>query len=121
VAIYEKLLPIINSPVAKNGDWQLLRCAHAWEGNPTDVNFVAYFIAHETGDLLITVNYAAYRGQCFVQLPQALQQTGTAYLVDLLSQERYERDARDLSARGLYLDVEGFTAHIFSLRWTTST
>jgi hypothetical protein len=118
VAIYEKLLPIINSQAAKNGDWQLLRCARAWEGNPTDTNFVAYFIAHESGDLLVTVNYAAHRGQCFVQLPQALPQTGTACLTDLLSENRYERDARDLSTRGLYLDVEGFTAHIFSLSWT---
>jgi glycosidase len=116
-AIYERLLPIVNSQAGKFGTWQLLRCAPAWEGNPTNVNFVAYFIAHESGDLLVTVNNASYRGQCFVQLPQALPHEGTARLTDLLSDAHYDRDARDLSTRGLFLDVEGFTSHVFSVRW----
>jgi hypothetical protein len=69
----------------------------------------------------VTVNYASYRGQCFVELPQALPQSGNAHLKDLLSDVRYERDARDLLAKGLYLDVEGFTAHVFSVTWTTAS
>ncbi len=115
--IYSQLLPIVNSPAGKSGSWHLLRCAPAWESNPTNTNFLAYYIAHESRDLLVAVNYGNYRGQCFVQLPQALPQKGTAHLTDLLSAAEYVRDARDLSTRGLYLDVEGFTSHIFSLRW----
>jgi len=117
--IYDLLLPIINSPAGKGGSWQLLRCSPAWNGNATHANFTAYHIAHDSGDLLVTVNYASYQGQCFVQIPQALPHTGTAHLKDLLSDAEYDRDARDLSTKGLYLDVEGFRAHVFSLRWTT--
>ncbi len=115
--IYRQLLPIVNSPAGKSGSWHLLRCAPAWESNPTNTNFLAYYIAHESGDRLVAVNYGSYRGQCFVQLPQALPQKGTVHLTDLLSAAEYVRDARDLSTRGLYLDIEGFTSHIFSLRW----
>jgi glycosidase len=120
-ALYDTLLPIVNSPVGKYGAWHLLRCAPAWADNPTNENFIAYYIAHDSGDLLVTVNYASYRGQCFVELPQALPQSGNAHLKDLLSDVRYERDARDLLAKGLYLDVEGFTAHVFSVTWTTAS
>lgn len=115
-AIYDTLIPIVNSPAGKNGDWRLLRCAPAWEGNPTNHNFIAYYIAHEQEDLLITVNYANYRGQCFVQLPQGLPNTGTVRLIDKLSSATYDRSAQDLSSRGLFLDVEGFTTHIFSVQ-----
>jgi hypothetical protein len=115
--IYAHLLPIIHSPAGKEGMWNLLLCAPAWEGNPTNSNFIAYHIAHESGDLLVAVNYASYRGQCFVKTPREFPQTGTTLLRDLLTDERYERDANDLLTRGLYLDVEGFTAHVFSLSW----
>jgi hypothetical protein len=115
-AMYDELIPIINSPASKNGHWHLLRCAPAWEKNPTHTNFIAYFIAHELEDLLITVNYASYRGQCFVQFPQGLPNVGTVRLVDKLSTATYERPAQDLSTRGLFLDVDGFTTHIFSVK-----
>jgi hypothetical protein len=114
-AFYQALLPIVNSPAAKCGEWSLLRCSPAWDGNPTHSHFIAYYIAHESGDLLVTVNYANYRSQCFVQLPQGLPARGIVRLTDRLSPAQYERDASDLLERGLFLDVEGFTAHIFSV------
>jgi hypothetical protein len=120
-ALYDKLLPIINSPAGKSGVWHLLECTTAWAGNSTNGNFVAYYIEHESGDLLVAVNYANYRGQCFAHLPRSLSHHGPVHLRDLLSEARYERDASDLLGRGLYLDVEGFTAHIFALSWTTSS
>jgi glycosidase len=120
VALYDKLLPIVNSPAGKNGAWSLLRCVTAWDGNRTNENFIAYYIAYESGDLLVAVNGAGHKGQCFVQVPQALPRIGIARLTDLLSDATYDRDASELSAQGLYLDVEGHTAHIFSVSWITS-
>jgi glycosidase len=120
IAIYDQLLPVVNSPAGKHGTWTILQCSRAWEENPTDTNFVAYYIAHESGDLLVTVNYANYRGQCFVHMPETLAVTGTVHLKDLLSDAHYERDAHELATRGLYLDVEGHTAHVFFVNWAAS-
>lgn len=117
MAFYRKLLPLVNSPAAKEGTWHLLRCAPAWDGNPTHSHFVAYYIAHESGDLLVAVNYANYQSQCFVQLPQGLPARNIVRLTDRLSPAEYERDARDLLDQGLYLDVDGFTAHVFGVRF----
>ena len=117
-AMYSQLIPIINSPASKYGGWHILRCAPAWEGNPTHANFIAYYIAHELEDLLITVNYASYRGQCLIQLPQGLPNVGTVKLIDKLSHVSYERTAQELSTRGLFLDVDGYATHIFSVQRT---
>ena len=119
VAFYQKLIPIMNCPTAKYGEWTLLPCAPAWEGNPTHSHFIAYLIAHESGPLLVTVNYANYRSQCYVQLPGKLLTEGTVHLIDQISSATYERSASDLVDKGLFLDVEGFTAHIFSVRTAT--
>jgi len=51
-----------------------------------------------------------------VQFPQGLPNVGTVRLVDKLSAATYERPAQDLSTRGLFLDVDGFTTHIFSVK-----
>ena len=115
VALYQRLLPVVNSSAGKHGAWQLLRCSPAWEGNPTHNHFVAYYISHDSGDILVAVNYANYRSQCFVQLPQGLPKVGTLRLTDHLSTASYDRAASETLERGLYLDVEGFTAHVFKV------
>ncbi len=112
---YDRLIPIMNSEVAKHGSWQLLSCAPAWEGNPTHNHFVTYYIAHPSGDMLVAVNYANYQSQCLVKLPQHANLSGKVRLTDRLSSAVYDRDSHELVDRGLYLDVEGFTAHVFSL------
>jgi hypothetical protein len=113
---YDQLIPIFNSEVAKTGTWRLLACAPAWDGNPTHSHFISYYISHPSGDLLVAVNYADYRSQCFVQIPEDTMLTGEVRLNDLLSSACYDRDSSELLSQGLYLDVEGFTAHIFSVR-----
>lgn len=115
---YERLISIMNSEAGKNGSWHLLNCNPAWDGNPTHSHFVSYYISHPAGDLLVAVNYANYKSQCLVQLPNHLKLSGKIRLADHLSSATYDRDAAELLERGLFLDVEGFTAHIFSISGT---
>src|SRR5262249_50800011 len=39
---YERLLAVLRRPVVRDGDWQLLPCESAWEGNWTSDCFVAF-------------------------------------------------------------------------------
>jgi hypothetical protein len=113
VALYAKLVPLINSDISKGGRWQLLKTDAAWDGNPTHRSFICYLISHETGDLLVAVNYAHHRGQCYVRLPEALNLPPRVQLRDTLSTDTHVRDGRELTTKGLYLDVEGFMTHAF--------
>ncbi len=111
--IYRGLLPIIQSPSAKHGAWSLLDTRQAWAGNPTNANFICYLIEHPLQTLLIAVNYASYRGQCFVRIPDRPWLEGTLEFRDKLSHERLVRGATDLLERGLFLDCSEWQTHIF--------
>jgi hypothetical protein len=114
--LYEQLLPILTSPTVTHGAWSLLECSAAWDGNPTSRNFISYLLEDEHGALVVAVNYAPYRGQCYVRLPERVLKGSQLIFDDLLSGERYERDRSDLQQRGLFLDVDGWKPHIFRLK-----
>jgi len=111
--IYRTLLPIIQSPTGKHGTWSLLDTRQAWPGNPTNGNFICYLLEHPLQTLLLAVNYAPYRGQCFVRIPDRTWLEGTIELRDKLSHERLVRGASDLLERGLFLDCGEWQSHIF--------
>ena len=71
-AFYDRLLAVLRNPAVRDGQWQLLECVPAWEGNWTWDCFLA-FAWQGTGDerLLVTVNYAPNQSQCYVRLPFA--------------------------------------------------
>ena len=69
---YNRLLAVLRRPVVRAGQWQLLDCAPAWEGNWTSDCFLAFAWQGSGGErLLVTVNYAPNRSQCYVRLPFA--------------------------------------------------
>ena len=62
--------PCSAHPTVRDGDWRLLECAPAWEGNWTSDCFVAWLWTSAAGDRrLVAVNYAANQSQCYVRLP----------------------------------------------------
>ena len=91
----------------------------AWDGNWTGDCFVA-FAWHGAGDqpLLVVVNYAPNRSQCYLRPPF----TGLAgrcwRLGDLTGDAVYDRDGDELGVRGLYLDMSPWQYHVFELTGT---
>jgi glycosidase len=113
---YDRLLSILRDPVVREGRWQLLECAPAWDGNSTADNFIAC-AWRGSGDewLVVAVNYAADQGQCYVRLPfESLGGRGWL-LRDRLGDASYARDGDDLQARGLFLDAAPWQCHVFEL------
>jgi hypothetical protein len=116
---YEKLLAVLRRPVVRNGQWRLLECTPAWEGNWTWDCFVAFGWQGPDGErLLVAVNYAPNQSQCYVRLPFADLGNGDRRLENLLGDIRYDREGNDLLSRGLYLDVPPWNSAIFSLKRT---
>ena len=65
--------------------------------------------------MLVAVNYAPYPSQCYVRLPFPEIQNRSVRLEDSLSSAGYTRDGNELLERGLYLDLEPWSYHIFTL------
>jgi glycosidase len=113
---YDRLLAVLRQPVVRHGQWQLLDCTSAWDGNWTWDCFLAFAWQDPDGArLLVTVNYAPNQSQCYVRLP--FMDLGNSHwqLADVMGDTTYVREGNDLQARGLYLDVPPWQAHVFSL------
>lgn len=113
---YSRLLNVLEQPILREGQWQLLDCTPAWEGNWSHENFIAFSWHDLQGSrLIITVNYAPHQGQCHVRLPYE-ELTGKRWrLQDQLSVASYDWIGNDLTGRGLYLDMPPWQASVFSL------
>lgn len=119
---YDRLLTVLHRPVLRDGQWQLLECAAAWDGNPSCDAFIAF--AWQSSDrerVLVTVNYAPHQSQCYVHLPFGDLDGHNWQLRDLLGDAHYERTGSDLNTRGLYLDVGPWQYHVFELKALLST
>ena len=66
---YDRLLAVLRQPVVRDGEWQLLECQPAWEGNWTSDCFLAFAWQGSGSRLLVTVNFAPNQSQCYVRLP----------------------------------------------------
>jgi glycosidase len=114
---YDRLLAVLRRPVVRRGQWQLLECVPAWEGNWTWDCFLAFaWDAPGEDRHLVTVNYAGNQSQCYVRLPFADLGKGRWRLTDLMADATYDRDGDDLLSRGLFLDMRPWEASVFSLR-----
>jgi hypothetical protein len=114
---YDQLITVLRYPVVRQGDWQMLECTPAWEGNWTWDCFLAFaWQGLDDERVLVTVNYAPNQSQCYVRLPFAGLDEGPWQLRDLIGDASYDRAGDDLQAHGLYLDEPPWRAHVFLLR-----
>ena len=117
---YDRLLRVLRHPVIRNGQWQLLECVPAWEGNWTWDCFLAFAWQGGVGErLLVAVNYAPNQAQCYVRLPFTDLGDGALRLQNQMEDVGYDRDGSDLQSRGLYLDMPPWQASVFALTRTS--
>jgi hypothetical protein len=112
---YDELLAVLRSPVVRDGQWQLLECVPAWEGNWTCDCFIAFAWQSAIGErLLIVVNYADNASQCHVRLPFTDLAGKSWRLHDALRGQSFDRDGDSLQSHGLFVDLDRWQFHIFN-------
>jgi hypothetical protein len=113
---YDRLRAILNQPVVRDGEWQLLECGPAWEGNWTSDCYIAWMWTGRAGEQrLVAVNYAGNQSQCFVRLPVPGFGERPVRFTDQMGPAVFDREGHDLDARGLYLDMSPWSYHVFEL------
>ena len=113
---YDHLLAILRKPIVKSGEWQWLACQPAWDGNGSWDSFVAHSWRGSGGErMLIAVNYAPHPSQCYLNLPFPEIKNRSVRLKDSLSSACYIREGNELLERGLYLDLQPWSYHVFDL------
>lgn len=114
---YKRLLALLRQPAFRTGQWRLLECQPAWDGNWTHECFVAFGWEGPAAERwLVAVNYAPNQSQCRVRLPFNDLAGKSWRLNDQLASACYDRDGSELQSNGLYLDVPAWRAHVFSVK-----
>jgi len=115
-SFYDRLLEVLRRPMLRDGQWQLLTCSPAWDGNWTHDCFLAFAWQGAPGEpLVIAVNYAPHQSQCQVRLPLADLAGQQWRLQDQLSPACYDWNGDDLQGRGLSLEMAPWQASVFAL------
>ncbi len=113
---YRRLLAGLRLPAVRAGEWRLLECRPAWEGNWTYDCFVVSVWDDRAGRrVLAVVNFAPVQSQCSVPLPFDDLAGRQWRLEDMLSDATYDRDGDALLSPGLYLDLPPWGYHLFAL------
>ncbi len=115
---YDSFLQVLKNPVLRNGQWSLLECVPAWEGNHSWDSFVGFVWKGENREhsLVVVVNYRGDRSQCYLKLPCPHFVGSDWRLRDLLSKACYDRNGNDLQSGGLYLDLDAWGYHVFEMK-----
>ena len=116
-AFYGRLLAVLREwDSFRSGAWQLILPEPAWAGNPTWQDFIAYaWHAPDGGRSVVAINFSDHRGQCRLRLPFADLAGRQFRLGDVMGSEIYQRDGNELTAPGLYLDLEAWHFNVFKL------
>ena len=113
---YSALLRELRDPVVRNGDWQLLNCRPAWDGNWTVDSFVGFSWTGPTvGRRLVVVNYSDHQSQCYVELPWLGLEAKTWRLRDRMGNAVYDRQGSILASHGLYVDLPAWGYYVFEV------
>ncbi|NWF90951.1 MAG: glycosidase, partial [Ignavibacteriaceae bacterium] len=111
---YDKLLEITKDEVFQKGDWRILEPLTIGFNNSSFENFFAWQWTLEDSRRIVVINYSYSTSQCRLKL-DIKHDKKKITLVDLLTQELYERWVDELNNTGLYIELKGHQSHIFSL------
>lgn len=107
---------LLGDDTFRNGTWGLVDCVPAWDGNPTSDCYIAALWQSRRGDRrFVVVNYAPHGSQCYLRLPLGDFGGPCVRLRDLMSTAAYDRNADELMARGLYVDMPAWGYHVFDV------
>jgi hypothetical protein len=113
-AFYPKLLAAMKRPEVREGEWSLLSCRPAWDGNATWDRFLASRWKGADGrQVLIAVNFGGTQGQCYVENPLPDLRGRQVRLRDLMGPASYDRSGDEMASKGLYLDLLPWGYHVF--------
>jgi hypothetical protein len=112
-AFYERVLQLSNEPVFHSGAWKLLDVSSA--GDDTSRNLVAYQWLSTNARKIVVVNLADVVSQGRVHILDAISSALQYTFLDQLHNVPYTRSGAEISASGLYIRLDPFRAHLFSV------
>lgn len=108
---YDKLLSIVKEDTFIKGNWKMLEPFTAANGNITFQNFFAWEWSFNRKKQIVVINYSELTSQCRLKFDAEGE---TIILYDQLNDRTFERSVEEIKKIGLFIELKGFGAHIFT-------
>lgn len=112
---YERLMVIGSSPAFHDGEWNPMEVNHAWQGNESYQNLLAWSWHYAAETKIVIVNYSPNPAQGRLKVPLPEANIGRMLFLDELTGTTYIRDPDEVSSQGLYIALEPYHAHLFDM------
>lgn len=111
---YNKLLEITKSSVFTEGMWELLNPISAGGDNQSFQNILAWRWLLNSEERIVIVNYSDSTSQCRLKI-QLRSFASKITLIDLLTEDIYERSTEEIKTTGLFIELKANNMHIFTV------
>jgi hypothetical protein len=111
---YAVLLKHTAQEPLRSGEWTLCECL-GWSDNMTCRNLLTWGWRRGAAHSLVIVNFSAAIAQGRVQVPWSGIASRTWQLTDLFTERRYDRSGDEMLDLGLFVSLEPWGWHLFSL------
>lgn len=111
---YDKLLTITKAEIFQKGEWSMMEPITIGYGNKSHQNFFAWQWILNGERRIIVINYSYSTSQCRLKLDIKYDKRKIT-LIDLFTDELYERWVDEINKVGLYIELKGHQSHIFSI------
>ncbi len=109
---YHRLLEPGNNDVFHGGRWEMIDVRRAWDGNESHRNILAWTWRLGTRRVIVAVNYSPIYSQAWLSPGAPSNPIGKVTMEDTLTGTIYTRETGELTAKGLYVDLRPYGAHI---------
>lgn len=110
---YERILQLSNESVFHSGSWKLLEVSSA--GDDGFRNLVAYQWLSNEAHKIVVMNLGASTSQGRVRIADRISPSQQYTFLDQLHDVPYARSGAEIAASGLYVRLDAFRAHLFSI------
>jgi len=113
---YDKLLKIVPGREWNEAKWLLCGVEPTDSNDTSYINIISYQWLKGEQRLLIAVNYNADRSKAHIIINEITYGNSDWHFTDLLNEKEYKYNGSDLDENGLYVELEGWKSHIFSVK-----
>jgi glycosidase len=109
---YRNLFRITNSNVFRNGSWKLLEAHTVGDSDLSYENLLAWEWRLDSELRIVVVNYNSSTSRCRLKF-NIQSVSDDIVLMDLLNNVTYKRSVKEISEKGLFVELKSFNSHIF--------
>jgi len=112
---YKNLFSITREEIFRNGEWKLLETLAVGASDQSYENLLAWEFRKDEELRVIVVNYNNVTSRCRLKF-NITSAASEIQLNDLLNKTIYKRSVKEITEKGLFIELKSYNSHIFEVK-----